>query len=155
MTSTAKPALLNKVGTAIINSTFSPTSKACKFCIFLFWFSKNFKGKLYNASQKCKFLIYRKRCNRAYQTQSTSESHYGCWSDCCPGLMLRGFIAIYCMIIDVMSNRLSKEGRVEIRDFDCVTLNYKPPRQGRNPKTGAKVMVLSKYVPHFNARKKA
>ena len=72
-----------------------------------------------------------------------------------PWLDAKVFNSDYCMIIDVMSNRLSKEGHIEIRDFDCVTLNYKPPRQGRNPKTGAKVMVLSKYVPHFNARKKA
>ena len=155
MTSTAKPALLNKVGTAIINSTFSPTSKACKFCIFLFWFSKNFKGKLYNASQKCKFLIYRKRCNRAYQTQSTSERHYGCWSDCCPGLMLGGLIAIYCMIIDVGSNRLSKEGHIEIRGLGSVTLNYKPPRQGRNRKAGTKVMALSKKCATFQCQKRA
>jgi integration host factor subunit beta len=32
-------------------------------------------------------------------------------------------------------------------------LNYRPPRQGRNPKTGDKVGVPAKYVPHFKAGK--
>lgn len=57
------------------------------------------------------------------------------------------------MMIDVLSNRLSKGDRIEILGLGNVALNYKPPRQGRNLITGTKVMVLSKYVPHFNARK--
>ncbi|MBI3067365.1 MAG: HU family DNA-binding protein [Betaproteobacteria bacterium] len=32
-------------------------------------------------------------------------------------------------------------------------LNYRPPRVGRNPKSGEKVHVPSKYVPHFKAGK--
>jgi uncharacterized integral membrane protein len=32
-------------------------------------------------------------------------------------------------------------------------LNYRPPRVGRNPKTGEKVQVPRKYVPHFKAGK--
>ncbi|MFZ4499410.1 MAG: HU family DNA-binding protein, partial [Burkholderiales bacterium] len=33
------------------------------------------------------------------------------------------------------------------------SLNYRPPRQGRNPKTGDTVPVPAKYVPHFKAGK--
>ena len=32
-------------------------------------------------------------------------------------------------------------------------LNYRPPRVGRNPKSGDKVHVPAKYVPHFKAGK--
>ncbi len=42
-------------------------------------------------------------------------------------------------------------GRIEIRGFGSFSLNYRPPRKGRNPKTGVTVMVSAKYVPHFKA----
>ena len=57
------------------------------------------------------------------------------------------------VILEALTNTLSKGGRVEIRGFGSFGLNYKPPRQGRNPKTGAKVKVPAKYVPHFKAGK--
>src|SRR5665647_847203 len=57
------------------------------------------------------------------------------------------------VILDALSNTLSKGGRVEIRGFGSFGLNYRPPRQGRNPKTGDKVKVPAKYVPHFKAGK--
>ncbi|MDD5301228.1 MAG: integration host factor subunit beta [Gallionella sp.] len=56
-------------------------------------------------------------------------------------------------ILDALSNALAKGGRVEVRGFGCFSLNYRPARQGRNPKTGAKVKVPAKYVPHFKAGK--
>jgi len=57
------------------------------------------------------------------------------------------------VIVDAVSGTLSKGGRVEIRGFGSFGLNYRPPRQGRNPKTGDKVQVSAKYVPHFKAGK--
>jgi integration host factor subunit beta len=48
---------------------------------------------------------------------------------------------------------LAKGGRIEMRGFGSFTLNYKPPRKGRNPKSGEPVMVPAKYVPHFKAGK--
>lgn len=57
------------------------------------------------------------------------------------------------VIIDAISNTLSKGGRAEVRGFGSFTLNHRPPRQGRNPKTGAKVVVPAKYVPHFKMGK--
>lgn len=57
------------------------------------------------------------------------------------------------MILDALSDALSKGGRAEIRGFGSFGLNYRPPRQGRNPKTGAKVKVPAKYVPHFKPGK--
>jgi integration host factor subunit beta len=32
-------------------------------------------------------------------------------------------------------------------------LNYRPPRIGRNPKSGDRVQVPAKHVPHFKAGK--
>jgi integration host factor subunit beta len=57
------------------------------------------------------------------------------------------------VIIDALCSTLSKGGRIEIRGFGSFGLNYKPPRKGRNPKTGATVQVPAKYAPHFKAGK--
>jgi len=56
-------------------------------------------------------------------------------------------------ILAAISKSLSKGYRVEIRGFGSFALNYRPPRTGRNPKTGEKVPVPGKYVPHFKAGK--
>ncbi len=52
-------------------------------------------------------------------------------------------------ILDRMMSALSNGERIEIRGFGSMTLHYRPPRIGRNPKTGEKVHVPEKYVPHF------
>jgi integration host factor subunit beta len=57
------------------------------------------------------------------------------------------------MMLDAMSEALAKGDRIEIRGFGSFSLNYRPPRTGRNPKTGTKVQVPAKYVPHFKAGK--
>lgn len=57
------------------------------------------------------------------------------------------------MILDAMIDSLSQGGRIEIRGFGSFALNYRPPRVGRNPKSGERVRVPQKYVPHFKAGK--
>ncbi len=57
------------------------------------------------------------------------------------------------MILDAMGKSLALGHRIEIRGFGSFSLNYRPPRTGRNPKSGDKVQVPSKYVPHFKAGK--
>ena len=57
------------------------------------------------------------------------------------------------MVLDAMSEALEQGDRIEIRGFGSFSLNYRPPRTGRNPKTGEKVHVPEKYVPHFKAGK--
>lgn len=57
------------------------------------------------------------------------------------------------MILDEMAACLSRGHRIEIRGFGSFGINYRPPRVGRNPKSGDKVMVPEKYVPHFKAGK--
>ncbi len=56
-------------------------------------------------------------------------------------------------MLDAMAKSLSSGERIEIRGFGSFGLNYRPPRVGRNPKTGEKVNVPAKYVPHFKAGK--
>ena len=56
-------------------------------------------------------------------------------------------------ILGAIATALSAGNRVEIRGFGSFSLNYRPPRTGRNPKTGDKVAVPGKYVPHFKAGK--
>lgn len=56
-------------------------------------------------------------------------------------------------ILDAMTGSLVQGDRIEIRGFGSFALNCRPQRVGRNPKTGAKVEVPVKYVPHFKAGK--
>lgn len=57
------------------------------------------------------------------------------------------------MILDAMTDALSRGDRIEIRGFGSFALNYRPPRTGRNPKSGERVQVPEKHVPHFKAGK--
>ncbi|MCX8113472.1 MAG: integration host factor subunit beta [Burkholderiaceae bacterium] len=56
-------------------------------------------------------------------------------------------------ILDAMSAALAAGNRIEIRGFGSFSLNYRPPRIGRNPKSGERVHVPAKFVPHFKAGK--
>ncbi len=57
------------------------------------------------------------------------------------------------MILDAMAEGLADGQRIEIRGFGSFGLNYRPPRIGRNPKSGEQVQVPAKRVPHFKAGK--
>lgn len=70
-----------------------------------------------------------------------------------PQLQLKDIDMSVRVIIDGISNSLSHGGRAEVRGFGSFVLNYRPPRNGRNPKTGASVLVPAKYVPHFKVGK--
>jgi integration host factor subunit beta len=52
-------------------------------------------------------------------------------------------------LLEKMSDALITGRRIEIRGFGSISLRYRAPRVGRNPKTGAAVTVPEKYVPHF------
>ena len=57
------------------------------------------------------------------------------------------------LILDMLGGALSQGGRIEIRGFGSFSLNYRPARVGRNPKSGERVQVPAKHVPHFKAGK--
>ena len=52
-----------------------------------------------------------------------------------------------------MIKALEGNNRIEIRGFGSFSLRFRKPREGRNPKTGEKVTLLGKYVPHFKPGK--
>ena len=56
-------------------------------------------------------------------------------------------------LLEQMSNALSNGERIEIRGFGSFSLHYRPPRAGRNPKTGDSVSLPGKHVPHFKPGK--
>jgi integration host factor subunit beta len=56
-------------------------------------------------------------------------------------------------MLEAMTDALAGGQRIEIRGFGSFALNYRPPRVGRNPKSGDRVQVPAKYVPHFKAGK--
>jgi integration host factor subunit beta len=56
-------------------------------------------------------------------------------------------------ILDAIGDSLAHGDRIEIRGFGSFSLNYRPARKGRNPKSGEAVSVPAKYVPHFKAGK--
>lgn len=56
-------------------------------------------------------------------------------------------------LLEKMSDALEQGERIEVRGFGSFSLHYRPPRVGRNPKTGAKVTVPEKHVPHFKPGK--
>jgi integration host factor subunit beta len=56
-------------------------------------------------------------------------------------------------LIDQMAEALERGERVEIRGFGSFALHYRPPRIGRNPKTGDPVQLSGKYMPHFKPGK--
>lgn len=56
-------------------------------------------------------------------------------------------------LLEQMSNALAEGRRIEIRGFGSFSLHFRPPRMGRNPKTGEAVALAGKYVPHFKPGK--
>lgn len=56
-------------------------------------------------------------------------------------------------ILEMMSQSLENGDRIEIRGFGSFSLHYRQSRLGRNPKTGEKVALTAKYVPHFKPGK--
>jgi integration host factor subunit beta len=56
-------------------------------------------------------------------------------------------------LIEQMAQALAAGSRIEIRGFGSFSLHFRPPRVGRNPKTGESVTLSGKYVPHFKPGK--
>ncbi len=56
-------------------------------------------------------------------------------------------------LIDQMSDALANGERIEVRGFGSFSLHFRPPRMGRNPKTGEVVALSGKFVPHFKPGK--
>jgi integration host factor subunit beta len=56
-------------------------------------------------------------------------------------------------MLEQMCQTLASGQRIEIRGFGSFSLHFRPPRLGRNPKSGDPVSLPAKYVPHFKPGK--
>lgn len=57
--------------------------------------------------------------------------------------------AVFTSIVDA----LQQGDKIELRGFGSFRVRRRDPRKGRNPKTGAGVLVPAKRVPHFKPGK--
>ena len=56
-------------------------------------------------------------------------------------------------ILDAVSDALVRGQRIEIRGFGSFSVTQRPPRLGRNPRSGEAVSIPAKRVPHFKPGK--
>ena len=56
-------------------------------------------------------------------------------------------------ILDAMNDALVSGHQIEIRGFGSFSINHRPPRMGRNPRSGESVAIPEKRVPHFKPGK--
>ena len=56
-------------------------------------------------------------------------------------------------ILDAVSDALVRGHRIEIRGFGSFSISRRPPRMGRNPRSGESVAIPEKRVPHFKPGK--
>jgi len=56
-------------------------------------------------------------------------------------------------VLEHLSQAIAAGQRIEIRGFGSFSLHHRPPRTGRNPKTGDTVALESKFIPHFKPGK--
>ena len=61
-------------------------------------------------------------------------------------------LAVNCLL-NHMADALVQGERIEIRGFGSFDLHHRPPRIGRNPKTGETVNLPAKVVVHFKPGK--
>lgn len=56
-------------------------------------------------------------------------------------------------MLDAMSDALARGHRIEIRGFGSFSISRRPPRLGRNPRSGEQVLIPERLVPHFKPGK--
>ncbi|MBO6553484.1 MAG: integration host factor subunit beta [Roseitalea sp.] len=70
-----------------------------------------------------------------------------------PHLYQRDVENIVNAVLDEIGDTLAEGNRVELRGFGAFSVKNRPAREGRNPRTGEKVMVEEKWVPFFKTGK--
>lgn len=70
-----------------------------------------------------------------------------------PHLYQRDVENIVNAILGEITEALARGDRVELRGFGAFSVKNRPPRTGRNPRTGVKVQVDEKWVPFFKTGK--
>src|SRR3954468_19831175 len=70
-----------------------------------------------------------------------------------PHLYQRDVENIVNAVLGEITTALSRGDRVELRGFGAFSVKKRPAREGRNPRTGARVSVDKKAVPFFKTGK--
>lgn len=70
-----------------------------------------------------------------------------------PHLYQRDIEILVNAILGEITGALGRGDRVELRGFGTFSVKERDARQGRNPRTGAKVSVSGKVVPYFKSGK--
>jgi integration host factor subunit beta len=70
-----------------------------------------------------------------------------------PHLYQRDVEHVVNAVLDAITQALADGDRVELRGFGAFSVKNRPPRMGRNPRTGTTVAVTEKYVPFFKTGK--
>ena len=70
-----------------------------------------------------------------------------------PGLSMREVEKIVTVFFDEITQRLTEDGRVELRGFGAFSTRARDGRVGRNPRPGETVEVAAKRVPYFKPGK--
>lgn len=74
-------------------------------------------------------------------------------SEVYPYMSEKNIDKVISIIIDRIATALKNGGRVELRGFGAFSVRKRERTEGRNPKTGEKVMIKAKVVPFFKAGK--
>ena len=56
-------------------------------------------------------------------------------------------------LIDVITKTLKKGGKVQVTGFGSFLVRARKSREGRNPRTGAKIKIAARKTPAFSAGK--
>ena len=56
-------------------------------------------------------------------------------------------------LFDAIGQALVQGHRIEVRGFGSFSVSHRPPRIGRNPRSGESVAIPAKRVPHFKPGK--
>lgn len=70
-----------------------------------------------------------------------------------PHLFQRDVERVVNTVFEEITQALERGERVELRGFGAFSVRNRPPRQGRNPRTGDSVTVKEKHVPFFKTGK--
>jgi integration host factor subunit beta len=70
-----------------------------------------------------------------------------------PHLYQRDVEHVVNAVLEEIVSALARGDRVELRGFGAFSVKSRPPRLGRNPRTGEQVPVSEKYVPFFKTGK--
>jgi len=70
-----------------------------------------------------------------------------------PHLYQRDVERIVSTVFEEVTRALARGDRVELRGFGAFSVKRRPPRVGRNPRSGAAVQVAEKTVPFFKSGK--